>query len=62
MIKVYTCVSESVLAQYIPFSETKYKFYKDAEVPYPALEMIKRNLSGLKERVILIYLIKVPEF
>ncbi|PWA72681.1 dicer-like 2 [Artemisia annua] len=48
--KVYTCVSESVLAQYVPFSETKYKFYKDTEVPYPVLEMIKRNLAVLKER------------
>nr|GEZ01549.1 endoribonuclease Dicer homolog 2-like [Tanacetum cinerariifolium] len=48
--KVYTCVSESVLAEYISFSTPKYRYYKDTEVPRPALEMIKRDLSRLRER------------
>ncbi|GKE23200.1 endoribonuclease Dicer homolog 2-like protein, partial [Tanacetum coccineum] len=48
--KVYTCASESVLAEYISFSTPKYRYYKDTEVPSPALEMIKRDLSMLRER------------
>ncbi|GJW75818.1 endoribonuclease Dicer homolog 2 [Tanacetum coccineum] len=48
--KVYTCTSESVLAKYISFSTPKYRYYKDTEVPRPALEMIKRDLSMLRER------------
>ncbi|GJX71797.1 endoribonuclease Dicer homolog 2 [Tanacetum coccineum] len=48
--KVYTCASESVLAEYISFSTPKYRYYKDTEVPRPALEMIKRDLSMLRER------------
>ncbi|GKA83222.1 endoribonuclease Dicer homolog 2-like protein [Tanacetum coccineum] len=47
---VYTCASESVLAEYISFSTPKYRYYKDTEVPSPALEMIKRDLSMLRER------------
>ncbi|GKD80846.1 endoribonuclease Dicer homolog 2-like protein, partial [Tanacetum coccineum] len=48
--KVYTCASESVLPEYISFSTPKYRYYKDTEVPRPALEMIKRDLSRLRER------------
>ncbi|KAI3750881.1 hypothetical protein L2E82_21772 [Cichorium intybus] len=48
--KVYTCSSESVLAEYIPFSTTKTKFYKDLALPYHVLEELKTNLSILREK------------
>ncbi|KAI3807875.1 hypothetical protein L1987_23811 [Smallanthus sonchifolius] len=48
--KVYTCASESVLAEYIPFSTVKYKFYKEGEVPYQAFEELKNKLLILRQR------------
>ncbi|KAI3783735.1 hypothetical protein L1987_42821 [Smallanthus sonchifolius] len=48
--KVYTCASESVLAEYIPFSTAKCKFYKELEVPYHLFEDIKNNLLALRKR------------
>ncbi|KAI3762292.1 hypothetical protein L1987_52717 [Smallanthus sonchifolius] len=48
--KVYTCASESVLAEYIPFSTVKYKFYKEGEVSYQAFEELKNKLLILRQR------------
>ncbi|KAA8537034.1 hypothetical protein F0562_029512 [Nyssa sinensis] len=48
--KVYTCVSESVLAEYIPFSTPKLKVYKHVDVPYELFECLANNLKGLKEK------------
>lgn len=48
--KVYTCVSDSVLAEYIPFSTPKLKIYKHIEIPYVIFEHVAKNLSSLKEK------------
>ncbi|KAI3705990.1 hypothetical protein L1987_76242 [Smallanthus sonchifolius] len=48
--KVYTCASESVLAEYIAFSTAKCKFYKEVEVPYHLFGDIKNNLLALMKR------------
>ncbi|KAJ9546095.1 hypothetical protein OSB04_025802 [Centaurea solstitialis] len=48
--KVYTCASESVLAEYIPISKAKYMFYTNVEVPSPVFEGLKSNLLILKKK------------
>ncbi|KAJ0644742.1 putative ribonuclease III [Helianthus annuus] len=50
--KVYTCASESVLAEHIPFSNAKYTFYKEMEIPC-TFEEIKNTLSILREKYLL---------
>ncbi|KAK4744261.1 hypothetical protein SAY87_010573 [Trapa incisa] len=45
--KIYTCHSESVVAQYIPFSTIKYKYFRKMENFYPD---IKALLMSLKEK------------
>ncbi|XP_031279444.1 endoribonuclease Dicer homolog 2-like, partial [Pistacia vera] len=45
--KVYTCVSESVLAQYIPFSTPKFKFYEYIEIPYALYACLEDGLNSL---------------
>ncbi|XP_040942410.1 endoribonuclease Dicer homolog 2 isoform X3 [Gossypium hirsutum] len=46
--KVYTCVSESVLAQFVPFSTPKFKFYQDMEIPYVLYARLVQELNVLK--------------
>ncbi|TYH87955.1 hypothetical protein ES332_D01G154000v1 [Gossypium tomentosum] len=46
--KVYTCVSESVLAQFVPFSIPKFKFYQDMEIPYVLYARLVQELNVLK--------------
>ncbi|MBA0550596.1 hypothetical protein Golob_021531, partial [Gossypium lobatum] len=46
--KVYTCVSESVLTQFIPFSTPKFKFYQDMEIPYVLYARLVQELNVLK--------------
>ncbi|TYI43273.1 hypothetical protein ES332_A01G156600v1 [Gossypium tomentosum] len=46
--KVYTCVSESVLAQFVPFSTPKFKFYQDMEIPYVLYARMVQELNVLK--------------
>lgn len=53
LMKVYTCASESALAEHIAISTPKYKFYRAAEVPSQMFEEIKRKLLILREKVIL---------
>ncbi|KAL7252377.1 hypothetical protein ACSBR1_007043 [Camellia fascicularis] len=48
--KVYTVVSESVLAKYIPFSTPKLKIYKHVEIPYAIFEHLVHDLTCLKEK------------
>ncbi|KAG8503299.1 hypothetical protein CXB51_001265 [Gossypium anomalum] len=49
--KVYTCVSESVLAQFVPFSTPKFKFYQDMEIPYVLYARLVQELNVLKVKV-----------
>ncbi|KAK8668205.1 hypothetical protein V6N13_105670 [Hibiscus sabdariffa] len=46
--KVYTCESESVLAQFVPFSTPKFKFYHHMKIPNDLYEHLKKELDVLK--------------
>ncbi|EOY09714.1 Dicer-like protein isoform 5 [Theobroma cacao] len=46
--KVYTCISESVLAQFVPFSTPKFKFYEHMEIPYVLYARLVEELNVLK--------------
>ncbi|KAG6645299.1 endoribonuclease Dicer homolog 2-like isoform X1 [Carya illinoinensis] len=48
--KVYTCASESEVAQFIPFSTPKFKFYRHKEIPCILYERIAGELQTLKEK------------
>ncbi|XP_073037868.1 endoribonuclease Dicer homolog 2-like [Primulina eburnea] len=48
--KVYTCDTESVLAQYVPFATPKVKTYKQVDVPYMEFACIKSDLYKLIEK------------
>ncbi|XP_059442582.1 endoribonuclease Dicer homolog 2-like isoform X2 [Corylus avellana] len=48
--KVYTCASESVLAQFIPFPRPKFKFYSHKEIPCTLYERLARDLQSLEEK------------
>ena len=54
-LKVYTCASESVLAQFIPFPAPKFKFYRDQEIPAVLYGNLALRLQSLKERVSTFY-------
>ncbi|GAA0158861.1 hypothetical protein LIER_15782 [Lithospermum erythrorhizon] len=47
--KVYTCQSDTVLAEYITFATPKVKTYKTGAVPFAILENLERDLKKLKE-------------
>ncbi|XVF44119.1 hypothetical protein PTKIN_Ptkin02bG0094800 [Pterospermum kingtungense] len=46
--KVYTCISESVLAQFVSFSTPKFKFYQQTEIPDVLHDRLVEELSVLK--------------
>ncbi|KAM3691337.1 hypothetical protein ACB098_08G007900 [Castanea mollissima] len=48
--KVYTCASESVVAQFIPFSTPKFKFYRDWKVQSTLYAQLGDKLQVLKEK------------
>ncbi|XP_010549776.1 PREDICTED: endoribonuclease Dicer homolog 2 isoform X2 [Tarenaya hassleriana] len=48
--KVYTCVSESVLAGFIPFSTPKFKFYQQLEIPCLVRASLEEELVRLKRK------------
>ncbi|KAB1227316.1 hypothetical protein CJ030_MR1G000274 [Morella rubra] len=48
--KVYTCASESELAQSIPFSTPKFNFYRHKEIPSKLYEYLAGELQSLKEK------------
>ncbi|XP_052186204.1 endoribonuclease Dicer homolog 2-like isoform X2 [Diospyros lotus] len=48
--KVYTTVDENVLAEYIPFSTPKLKFYDSWDIPYALFECLSNDLKNLKEK------------
>lgn len=50
-MKVFTCESESVIAQCIPFSIPKVKIYKHLDVPCDSVEGIASDLKRLIEKV-----------
>ena len=50
-MKVYTCSSESVLADYIPFSNPKLKIYEHVDIPSKLFQTLVHDLERLKEKV-----------
>ncbi|QHO06443.1 hypothetical protein HN51_065296 [Arachis hypogaea] len=48
--KVYTCVSEDVIAKFIPISTPKFKFYMKNEIPYVLFEKLAVELNMLKQQ------------
>jgi endoribonuclease Dicer len=52
---MYTCASESVLAQFIPFSTPKFKFYRHEEIPCTLYGRLVHDLQSLEEKVSTFY-------
>ncbi|KAL4302013.1 hypothetical protein GQ457_10G025390 [Hibiscus cannabinus] len=50
--KVYTCESESVLAQFVPFSTPKFKFYHHVKIPNDLYEHLIKELDVLKVKIL----------
>ncbi|KAK6930697.1 hypothetical protein RJ641_004791, partial [Dillenia turbinata] len=50
---VYTCVSDSVLAQYIPSANTKMRTYEHKEIPYCLFDSLAKAMECLKIRRLL---------
>ncbi|KAD4584078.1 hypothetical protein E3N88_21679 [Mikania micrantha] len=48
--KVYTCASDSVLAEFVPSSTAKINLYEEVKAPYQLFEKIKCDLLVLRER------------
>ncbi|KAK4278616.1 hypothetical protein QN277_016440 [Acacia crassicarpa] len=48
--KVYTCASESVLAEFIPISTPKFKFFKDTGIPFELFEFLAKELDLLRKQ------------
>ncbi|XP_028758757.1 endoribonuclease Dicer homolog 2 [Neltuma alba] len=48
--KVYTCASESVLAEFIPISTPKFKFYKHTGIPFNSFRCLADKLQLLKKQ------------
>ncbi|XP_027768905.1 endoribonuclease Dicer homolog 2-like [Solanum pennellii] len=48
--KVYTCDSEAVLAEYIPFSNPKLKIYKHVDIPSTLSKSLAHDMERLKEK------------
>jgi len=51
VMKVYTCVSEAVLAEFIPSSTPKFKFYRDSGAQFALFEDLAFKLRILKKQV-----------
>jgi len=51
VMKVYTCVNEDVLAEFIPSSTPKFKFYRDSGSQFALFEDLASKLKMLKEQV-----------
>lgn len=50
-VKIYTSVSEDVLAEYVPFSTPKLTYYKDKDIPSALYESLSQQLVILKNKV-----------
>ncbi|KAM7525882.1 hypothetical protein LguiA_015784 [Lonicera macranthoides] len=48
--KIYTCVNESVLAEYMPSSTTKLKLYEDMDIPSTLSKGLMHALTSLREK------------
>ena len=50
-VKIYTSVSEAVLAEFVPFSTPKLTHYKDKDIPSALFENVAHQLEILKNKV-----------
>jgi len=50
-MKVYTCVSEAVITEFIPTSTPKFKFYSNNGIQFVLFEELASKLKMLKEQV-----------
>ncbi|WCJ38880.1 dicer-like 2 [Euphorbia peplus] len=50
--KVYTCKSEAVLAEFIPFSTTKFRYYDHEEIPFEICAKLANKLRTSKEEFV----------
>ncbi|XP_045805970.1 endoribonuclease Dicer homolog 2-like isoform X2 [Trifolium pratense] len=48
--KVYTCISDAVLSQFIPTSTPKFRYYKDNIISYALFEELAQKLLALKQK------------
>ncbi|KAK9924032.1 hypothetical protein M0R45_032421 [Rubus argutus] len=48
--KIYTCISESVLAEFIPTSTPKFRTYRHGEIPSASYTSLTNQLKNLKEK------------
>ncbi|CAI0380188.1 unnamed protein product [Linum tenue] len=48
--KVYTCVSESAIARYVPISTPKFRFYEALDVPGDLVARLRFDLNNLKTK------------
>ncbi|RVW27130.1 Endoribonuclease Dicer-like 2 [Vitis vinifera] len=48
--KIYTSVSEAVLAEFVPFSTPKLTYYKDKDIPSALFESLAHQLEILKNK------------
>lgn len=50
-MKVYTCENESVLAGFVPFSTTSFKYYQHMEIPSSKRACLVEKLEKLTIKV-----------
>ena len=50
-MKIYTCVGESVLAEFIPFSTPKFLFYEHMKIPDGVFAYLLKELGDLRAKV-----------
>ncbi|XP_039686333.1 endoribonuclease Dicer homolog 2 isoform X2 [Medicago truncatula] len=48
--KVYTCVCDAVISQFIPTSTPKFRFYRDNGISYTLFEELAKRLNELKQQ------------
>lgn len=56
-LKVYTCISESILAQFVPFSTPKFKFYPQVKIPDVLHVRLVEELNVLKVKVRIFFIV-----
>lgn len=50
-MKIYTCGSESALAEFIPFSTPKFLFYEHMKIPGGIFAYLLKELGNLRAKV-----------
>ncbi|KAJ1414388.1 Ribonuclease III domain [Sesbania bispinosa] len=56
--KVYTCISEAVITEFIPTSSPKFTFYKENGISFVLFEELAVKVKMLKQQIILDYFLE----